>query len=88
MTLFTDSGWLVGFLAGALTTTAFVPQVLKTWRSRSAADLSLGMLIVFTMGVALWIAYGLMMGAAPVIVSNVVTFGLAASLLAMKLRWE
>lgn len=73
--------------AGTLTTISFLPQVVKTWRSRSAEDLSLGMLVLFTTGIVLWIAYGLAEAAAPVVISNIVTLGLSLALLGMKLRW-
>lgn len=76
---------LIGFIAGALTTAAFVPQVLKSWRSRSVADFSMGMLVMFNIGVALWIVYGWMMGAMPVVVANVVTLSLTVPLLLLKL---
>jgi MtN3 and saliva related transmembrane protein len=81
------SNWTIGMAAGTLTTISFLPQVVKTWRSRSAEDLSLGMLILFTTGIVLWIAYGFSAAAAPVVISNVVTLGLALALLGMKLRW-
>lgn len=78
--------WL-GLLAGTLTTIAFVPQVLKTWRSRSAEDLSLGMFSLFTVGIALWLVYGFWIQALPLILTNTITLGLAATLLFFKLRF-
>ena len=75
---------ILGFIAGALTTAAFVPQVLKSWRSRSVDDFSTGMLVMFNAGVALWIVYGWMTGAMPVVVANVVTLLLTVSLLVLK----
>ena len=77
---------LIGGVAGALTTIAFVPQVIKTWRTRRADDLSIGMLLLFTLGVALWGAYGLLVGAMPVIAANGVTLILAVAMVVMKLR--
>ncbi len=59
-----QANWL-GLIAGTLTTISFVPQVWHTWKSRSAKDLSLGMLSIFTLGIALWLAYGLWMQAPP-----------------------
>lgn len=76
----------LGFLAGLLTTLAFVPQVIRTWRRRSADDLSLGMLITFTAGVALWLGYGLALGALPIVAANAFTLVLSLVLLALKLR--
>src|SRR5947208_1234002 len=77
---------LVGIVAGTLTTIAFIPQVLKTWRSRKADDVSLVMLLMFTTGVALWEVYGLIVGAAPVIAANAVTIVLAIVMVVLKLR--
>ena len=78
---------IVGLLAGLLTTVAFVPQVWQVWKSRSARDISLPMYLIFTAGVALWLAYGLMAGAVPIIAANVVTLLLAGGVLAMKIRF-
>ena len=77
----------IGTLAGFLTTIAFVPQVLRVWRSRSARDLSLHTFATFTAGVALWLAYGILRDEAPIIVWNAVTLALAATILGMKLRF-
>ena len=78
--------WL-GFAAGALTTIAFLPQALLTWRLKRAHGVSLGMYAIFTAGVALWLAYGIGIGAWPVIISNAITLALALFILAMKLRF-
>jgi MtN3 and saliva related transmembrane protein len=78
---------LIGYAAALLTTISFVPQVLHTWKSRRTGGLSLGMVTLFTLGVALWLAYGIALGAWPVIAANAVTLALAAFLLAMKLRF-
>jgi MtN3 and saliva related transmembrane protein len=77
---------LIGAVAGTLTTIAFVPQVLKTWRSRRANDVSLGMLLLFTIGVALWAVHGVILGAVPIIAANAVTIVLAVAMLVLKLR--
>ena len=74
-----------GFLGAFLTTVAFVPQVVRTWRTRSAEDLSLTMLTVFFAGIVCWLAYGLSLGAVPIIMGNIVTLGLTAILIALKL---
>ena len=60
----------IGFAAGATTTLAFLPQVLKVWKSRSVQDISLGMYLVITVGLALWVWYGFRMGSIPVVVGN------------------
>lgn len=79
---------VLGLLAGSLTTAAFLPQVLKTWKSRSAKDLSLGMFSMFCLGVALWLAYGFAVKDVPVIAANLVTLLLASALLYFKLRFR
>jgi len=76
----------VGMVAGALTTIAFVPQVLQTWRTGSARDFSLPMLLLFTVGIALWLAYGVLLQQVPIILPNVVTLVLSAYMLGVKLR--
>jgi MtN3 and saliva related transmembrane protein len=78
---------IVGSLAAVLTTASFVPQFWHTWRTRDVTGISLGMYVVFATGVFLWLVYGLMLGAWPVIVANAITFALAAAILAMKIRW-
>ncbi len=78
---------LIGSIAAFLTTVAFVPQVVRIWRSRSAADISLPMYVVFTLGVILWLVYGILLGAMPIIIANCVTLLLSVSVVAMKLRW-
>lgn len=78
---------IVGALAGTLTTIAFIPQVIKTWRSRSAEDISLFMFLLFSTGVALWLVYGFAIGSIPVIAANTITLLLALSILALKIRY-
>ncbi|MFN5744547.1 MAG: SemiSWEET transporter [Methylococcaceae bacterium] len=79
---------LVGIIAGTLTTLSFVPQVFKTWRSRSARDISTGMFLLFSLGVALWLIYGLAIQSMPIIVSNVLTLILSCSIIAMKIAFK
>jgi len=76
----------IGTLAGVLTTIAFIPQVAKTWKTRSARDISLLMFLLFSTGVLLWLIYGILLQAIPIIVANGITLGLSASILAMKAR--
>lgn len=78
----------VGIVAATLTTIAFVPQVIKIWRSKSARDISLPMYTCFTAGVVFWLAYGIMIRATPIIVANAFTLLLAIAVVAMKLRWK
>lgn len=77
----------IGGIAAILTTASFIPQAWHTWKTRHAAGISLGMYCIFTLGVALWFAYGLVIHAWPVIIANAITFLLAAFILAMKLRF-
>lgn len=79
---------LLGLVAGTLTSLAFLPQVLKTWQSRSASDISLGMFLLFTTGVALWLVYGLLRGELPIIAANAITLGLSLVILLMKFRFD
>ena len=79
---------LIGYLAAVLTTIAFVPQVLHTWRLRSARGVSLGMYAIFTGGVALWLVYGILLGAWPIIAANVVTLTLALAIIVMTIRYR
>ncbi|AOY92211.1 hypothetical protein BKK79_10800 [Cupriavidus sp. USMAA2-4] len=78
----------VGLLAAALTTGAFVPQLLKIWRSRSAADISYGMYIAFIAGVMLWLGYGVAIGSMPMVVSNAAVLLQAVAILVLKRRFE
>jgi MtN3 and saliva related transmembrane protein len=79
---------VVGLLAGTLTTISFLPQVLKTWKSKSAKDISLGMFLTFCAGVFLWIVYGVAVRDIPVIFTNVATFVLASTVLWLKLKYN
>jgi MtN3 and saliva related transmembrane protein len=78
----------VGLVAGSCTTIAFLPQVVKTWKTKSAKDLSLGMFSIFTFGVGMWLAYGIMRNDWPIILANLMTLCFAATLLYFKLRWR
>lgn len=84
MTLIT----LLGLLAGTLTTISFVPQLLKTWRTKSAKDMSLPMLVSFCAGVLLWLVYGILLQATPIILANLITLILALIILGLKLRYD
>lgn len=77
----------IGFIAAILTTISFLPQVVKVWQTRSARDVSLGMYLLFTVGVLLWLIYGLLLQSWPIILSNLITLLLAGLVLAMKLRF-
>ncbi len=77
---------LTGMIAAVLTTIAFLPQVIRTWRTRSTSDISLGMFVTYVTGILLWLVYGLMIHDMPLIVSNAVTFVLSGTILLLKLR--
>lgn len=79
---------LLGTVAGTLTTMAFVPQVVRTWRTRSTHDISAAMFLIFSTGVACWLAYGVSIGSWPIIVANVVTLVLALTILYLKIRYR
>jgi MtN3 and saliva related transmembrane protein len=77
----------IGFIAASLTTSAFLPQVLKVWYSRSTKDLSLPMLVAFNLGVCLWLIYGILVEASPIIIANAITLILNLIILGFKLRY-
>jgi MtN3 and saliva related transmembrane protein len=83
----TDLLNVIGILAGTLTTASFVPQAIKIWQTKSAKDVSLGMFFVLATGVGLWVVYGIMAGALPIILANSVTFVLAAVIIALKIKY-
>jgi MtN3 and saliva related transmembrane protein len=76
---------MVGFLAALLTTASFAPQAWLTFRSRDVSGISLAMYSAFTVGVALWLAYGVLTCAWPIVLANAITLGLALAILVMKL---
>ncbi|MFN3612217.1 SemiSWEET transporter [Tepidimonas sp.] len=84
------AGWTeaIGTLAAILTTASFVPQAWRTWRTRDAAGISIGMYAIFAFGVALWLVYGILLGAWPIIVANAITLTLALMILAMCLCYR
>jgi MtN3 and saliva related transmembrane protein len=77
---------VIGYVAGAITTLAFVPQVVRSWRTRSTRDLSLTWLVAFASGVGLWLCYGILLREPPIIAANAVTLMLAATLLWIRVR--
>lgn len=79
---------IIGYCAAILTTGSFVPQAWHTFSSRDVSGISLGMYSAFTVGVACWLVYGLLLGAWPVVIANAITLALAAAILVMKLRYR
>jgi len=78
----------IGFAAGTLTTLAYLPQALHSFRTRSVRDLSLAMLVALNAGLSLWVVYGFWIRSLPLILTNVLTLVLALPLLVMKLRFH
>ena len=79
---------VIGLVAGTLTTAAFLPQVVKTWRTRSTKDISLGMFLTLCSGITLWLIYGIATQDFPLILANGVTICLAGTILVFKLRYK
>lgn len=79
---------MLGFVAGACTTAAFVPQVLKTWRTRSAEDVSLATFAIFAVGVLLWLVYGFFIDSLPIVIANGITLMLAGAMVVFTLRFR
>jgi MtN3 and saliva related transmembrane protein len=79
---------MMGYTAGALTTLAFVPQVLQIYRTKSVKDVSLAMFLLFTLGVALWLGYGIMTHSFPVVAANATTLVLSFVILYFKWKYN
>ena len=79
---------ILGLVAGTLTTVAFVPQLVKVWRSKSAKDISYIMFILFIIGIILWEIYGWEIHSLPIILFNVITFILGSAILTLKFIFE
>lgn len=83
-----DTLTIVGFAAGTLTTAAYIPQVVKSWRLKETKDISLFMLVLYAAGVALWLVYGIWAGSHPIIAANGISLVLIFILLGIKLRYH
>jgi len=81
------SGEWLGYMAAALTTLSFVPQAIKTIRSKDTRSISTSMYLMFTVGIGFWLAYGIAIGSWPMIGCNFLTLLLAATILGLKLRY-
>ncbi len=77
---------IIGLLAAMGTTIAFLPQVIKSWKTRKTRDISLPMYLVFSIGVFLWLIYGLLIKNLPIVLANGITFILALSILFLKIK--
>lgn len=78
----------IGFLAASITVLSFLPQVVRVWRTRQTRDLSMGAFALLATGAVLWLAYGLLTGDLPVILTNVGVGGMVTSILVAKLRYD
>lgn len=79
---------LIGYVAATLTTSAFIPQALMTWKNKRAEGVSLSMYVILITGVILWLTYGIMLSAWPVIIANVITLFLTIFILVMKIVYK
>ena len=78
----------LGYIAATITTIAFLPQIIKTVKSKSAKDVSMGMFVLFTTGVFLWIVYGVLTKTYPVLIANAVIFCLALTQIILKIKYD
>jgi MtN3 and saliva related transmembrane protein len=83
-----DSVTILGIVAGALTSSAFFPQLLKAWRSKSTGDVSLWMYVIACTGILLWLIYGLIISSLPLILANAFTLVIALAILALKIKYR
>ena len=79
---------IVGYIAACMTTSAFIPQAWMTWKRKHAEGVSLGMYVILVTGIVLWLAYGVMLHAWPIIIANAITLMLALFILSMKLIFK
>ena len=77
----------LGYLAATLTTVSFVPQAWRTWRTKDVSGISLRMYSIFTLGVAVWLAYGIVLGQVPMMVANSTGLILAGAVLVMRIKY-
>jgi MtN3 and saliva related transmembrane protein len=78
----------LGLIAGVLTTIAYLPQLIKTWQTKSAHDLSWSMLTVLCTGIILWLVYGFYIQNIPIIAANIVTFVFTSMILVLKIKYK
>ena len=81
-------GSYLGYIAGFLTTIAFLPQVFKVWTTKSTKDISIWMFLAFTTGVFLWMIYGFFINDTSIIITNILTFTLALTILIAKIKFK
>lgn len=79
---------ILGYISATLTTIAFLPQIIKTVKTKSAKDVSMGMFVLFTTGVFLWVIYGILTNTMPVLIANAVIFCLALTQIILKIKYD
>ncbi|MCI4373707.1 MAG: SemiSWEET transporter [Thermoplasmata archaeon] len=79
---------VIGLIAATCTTVAFVPQVVRVWRLQRADEISLSTFLVLSVGMLIWLAYGVLLDSLPLIFANAVTVGLTLTIVALKLKWD
>jgi len=79
---------ILGYIAATLTTISFLPQVIKTWKSRSAEDISLAMVAISAAGSMAWLVYGFLKSDIPIIIANIILAALALMLVFMKFKFK
>ena len=83
-----DAIEIIGLIAAILTTAAYVPQVLKTWKTKDVESLSLTMYVVMFSGVAMWFTYGIFQNSLSIVLANIVTGALTFTLIFLKLKYR
>jgi MtN3 and saliva related transmembrane protein len=79
---------ILGYISATITTIAFLPQIIKTLKTKSAKDVSMGMFVLFTVGVFLWVVYGFLTWTMPDLVANIVIFCLALTQIILKIKYD
>jgi len=79
---------IIGMIGASLTTVAFLPQAIKTIKTKNTRDLSLGMFVLSEMGVIMWLTYGILIGDIPIIFANIITFFLISTIIVMKIKYK
>ncbi len=79
---------MIGYIAACMTTSAFIPQAWMTWKRKHAEGVSLGMYVILVSGIILWLAYGVLLHAWPIIIANAITLMLALFILTMKIIFK
>ena len=82
-----ETATIVGYIAGTLTTVAYLAQVLRTLKQKRTKDISLGMYLMLCSGIAMWLVYGIFIHSWPVIIANAITLALSGSVLVMKIKF-